>query len=113
MLSAILSGLWVSLCVMEALLLLSHCTVLCEKISVVVDYHWKKVLIDVLISHDTIRCHIGWRGRQTVLRAVTHFSAACILVSAVLLHDGLLHHCRLRKIPLRHSERWPRAVAVE
>jgi len=42
-------------------------------------------------------------GKTTALQAVTRFSAACILVSAVWLHDGLLHHCRLRKIPPRHS----------
>jgi hypothetical protein len=46
-------------------------------------------------------------GKTTALQAVTRFSAACILVSAVLLHDGLLHHCRLRKIPPRHSTCWP------
>jgi hypothetical protein len=54
-----------------------------------------------------------WVGKTTVLQAVTRFSAACISASVVLLHDGLLHHCRLRKIPLRHSQRWPWAVVVE
>jgi hypothetical protein len=34
-------------------------------------------------------------------------------ITAVLLHDGILHHCRLRKIPLRHSEPWSWAMAVE
>jgi hypothetical protein len=51
--------------------------------------------------------------RQQLLQAATRFSATCILSAAVSLHDGLLHHCRLRKIPMRHSERWPLAVVVE
>lgn len=38
--------------------------------------------------------------KTPVWQAATRFSATCILLPAVLLHDSLLHHCRLRKIPL-------------
>jgi hypothetical protein len=101
MLSAILSGSWVSLCVMEASLLVFplHCSlrkdICCCRLS----------LKEGGNRSLDFPCHIGAEGGTTVLQAVTRFSAACTLVSAVLWHDGLLHYCRLRKIPQRHSER--------
>lgn len=104
MLSAILSGPGFHCALWKRCYSFPPCTVLCEKISAVFDYHWKKVLIDLSVSHGTIRCHIGWRGRHQFCRWLHAFQLPAFLVSAVLLHDGLLHHCRLRKIPLRHSK---------
>ena len=105
MLSAILSGPWVSLCVMEALPLLSrlNCSlrkdICCCRLSLEegvhrsLDFPWHNSM-----SYRVVR-------RTTVLQAATRFSASCVLSAAVSLHDGLLHHCRLRKIPLRHPQR--------
>jgi hypothetical protein len=59
-------------------------------------------------SPDTLCCHIG-----VSLRAATGLGS-CIQLHAFQLgaisvsgrlHDGILHHCCLRKIPLMHSSR--------